>query len=476
MKPLLTVFLLLSLLGTIVMAQVDRTKQPKPGPTPAFALPKPQHATLKNGLKVMLVEQHELPVVNLQLVFQSGSANDPFDMPGLASVMFDMIDEGTVNRDALQIAEDIAFLGASMNWSTWIDGSYGTLQTLKEKLSDALAIYADVLLNPSFPAKEFDRIQKTRIAALMQENDQPAVVATKVFSHVVFGGQHPYGTPSNGTMQSIRSLTIDNLKKFYADHVRSNNATLIAAGDITLKELIPLLEKHLGSWKSGNVPMARFPKTAPELKRGVFLVDKPQAPQSQLRVGHLGTHRLNEDYFALEVMNTILGGQFTSRINYNLRERRGYTYGARSGFSYRKSDGPFLASAGVKSSVTDSSVIETLYEIKRIRDEAVTVEELEMAKTSMILRYPSGFEAPAQLTNQLANVVLYGLGDNYFNTYISNINKVTLADVQRVAKKYLNPEQISIVIVGDVASIREPLEKLGYGNAMILSSDGEPVK
>jgi len=475
MKPLLTLFLYISLLGTIAMAQVDRSTKPKPGATPAFTLPKPQHATLKNGLRVMLIEQHELPIVNMQLVFQSGSANDPLDKPGLASVMFDMMDEGTTNRDALQIAEDIAFLGASMGFTSSIDGSYASLQTLKEKLDDALTIYADVLLNPSFPAKEFDRIQKTRLAGLMQENDQPAIVATKVFNTVVFGTKHPYGLSSNGTTLSIRSLTIDDLRTFYKDHVRPNNATLIVAGDVTLKELLPFLERHIGGWTSGDIPSVQFPGTATQPKRGVFLVDKPQAPQSQFRIGHVGTRRSNNDYFALEVMNTILGGQFTSRINYNLRERRGYTYGARSGFSYRKTDGPFVASAGVKSSVTDSSVIETLYEIDRIRNEAVTTEELEMAKTSMILRYPSGFETPSQLTNQLANVVLYGLGDNYFNTYIGNINKVSVADVQRVAKKYLNPDQISIVIVGDVSSICGPLEKLGFGSATILNAEGQPV-
>lgn len=470
-----TIILAITLLGSVAMSQIDRSKHPAPGPTPSFKLPKAQHAKLKNGLAIMLVEHHELPVVSMQLVFQSGSANDPLDKPGVASVTFDMMDEGTAKRDALQIAEDLAFLGASMGLNAGVDGSSIMLQTLEEKLNDALEIFSDVLLNPSFPQKEFDRIQKTRLASLLQENDQPAIVATKAFNKVIFGAHHPYGLPANGSPASIKSMTVADLKKFYAEVVLPNNATLIVTGNVTLKELAPILERYLGSWQKGDASTLKINAKDLRAKSGIFLVDKSQAPQSQLRIGHVGVSRDNPDYFSIEVMNTILGGQFTSRINYNLRERRGYTYGARSGFSYRKFAGPFLTSAGVKSSVTDSSVIETLYEIKRIRDEAVTAEELADAKMSMMLRYPTNFETPAQIASQLANIVLYNLGDDYFNKYIDNIKKVTIADVQRVAKMYLSPENLSVVIVGDVATIKEPLEKLNRGKAVILNSEGEVI-
>lgn len=475
MKKMFTIILAFTFMGSVAMSQTDRSKQPAPGHTPSFKLPKAQHVTLKNGLAIMLVEHHELPVVSMQLVFQSGSANDPLDKPGVASVTFDMMDEGTAKRDALQIAEDLAFLGASMGLNAGVDGSFIMLQTLKEKLNDALEIFSDVLLNPSFPQKEFDRIQKTRLASLLQENDQPAIVATKAFNKVIFGANHPYGSPANGSPASIKSMTVADLKKFYGEVVLPNNATLIVTGNVTLKELVPILERYLGSWQKWAASTLKINAKDLRAKSGIFLVDKPQAPQSQLRIGHVGVSRDNPDYFAIEVMNTILGGQFTSRINYNLRERRGYTYGARSGFSYRKFAGPFVASAGVKSSVTDSSVIETLYEIKRIRDEAVTAEELADAKMSMMLRYPTNFETPAQIASQLANIVLYNLGDDYFNKYIDNIKKVTIADVQRVAKMYLSPENLSVVIVGDVATIKEPLEKLNRGKAVILNSEGEVI-
>lgn len=475
MKSILILLLTTLLLGPFAMSQVDRSKQPSPGKTPVLKLPHVQHGNLNNGLKIILVEHHELPIVNMQMVLQSGSANEELSKPGLASFTFDMMDEGTSKRDALQISEDLAFLGASMGLSASVDGSFITLQTLREKLGEALEIYSDVILNPSFPQKEFDRIQKTRLASLLQEKDQPAVVASKVFNKVIFGNDHPYGSPSNGTPESIRSMTVADLQDFYTKHILPNNATLIVSGDIKMKDLLSFVEKHLGSWKKGAVPSLAINTSSLKAQPGIFLVDKPQAPQSQLRIGHLGVARNNPDYFAIEVMNIILGGQFTSRINYNLRERRGYTYGARSGYTYHKYEGPFIASAGVKSSVTDSSVIETLYEINRIRTEPVTPQELEDAKQSMILRFPSRFETPAQIAGQLSSMVLYNLGDNYFNTFIDNIRKVTAANVQRVAQKYLSPDLLSIVIVGDAATIKEPLEKLGYGNAMVLTSEGVPV-
>jgi predicted Zn-dependent peptidase len=460
---------------SLMYGQLDRTRKPEPQSTPKLTLPTIQRAVLSNGLGVMLVEHHELPIVQVQLVFQTGAANDPAGKAGVANLAAQMIREGTTRRTSLQIADDLEFLGANLNLNSSTDATFASLLTLKENLGAALDVYSDVLQNPSFPEKEWNRVKKTHITGLMQQKDQPVVVANNLFAALVYGSNHPYGRPTEGTQASVDAIMLDDVKSFYRANYLPNTATLIVVGDVTLKEVVPMVEKYFGDWKSGTVVTPTF-SAAPKIDTTcIYLIDKPQAVQSEIRIGHVGVARNNEDYFPLQVMNAILGGQFTSRINLNLRESKGYTYGARSGFAMRKEAGPFLAQAGVKSAVTDSSVIEFMKELRGMCDADVTQKELDFAKNSLIRAIPQGFETPAHISGQLTNLVLYNLPDDYFNTVVQNYEKVNVGDVRRVSQKYLHPASMDIVIVGDIALIKSGVEKLGFGKATVLDTDGKNV-
>lgn len=465
------VFLFLSF--SAVTGQIDRTKKPPSQATPKLVLPKIQRGSLANGLKILLVEHHELPVVQFQLVFQSGSSQDPSGKAGVAQLTAQMVDEGTGKRSALEVADDLDVIGASMSVNAIGDATFASLLTIKEHLRAALDVFADILANPSFPETEWDRVKKSHLTSLLQQKDQPGTVATNVFNTLTYGEMHPYGRPAEGTESSVQTIALDDLKSFYQVHYRPNNATLILVGDVTMKEMRPIMEQYFGGWKSGTLMTASAPNAPTITGTQVFLVDKPKAAQSEIRIGHVGVARQGDDFFPLVLLNTILGGQFSSRINMNLRESKGYTYGARSAFSMWKQAGPFVASAAVKTSVTDSSVVEFMKELRRICEEDVTAKELEFAKNSLVRRVPQTFETPQQIATQLVSLVLYDLPDQYFDTYVQNLDRVSIGDVRRVAQKYIHPAASHIVIVGDVAVVKGGLENLGYGNVQVLSSEGK---
>jgi zinc protease len=473
---LLFILIFLVVLGNVdLRAQVDRTKKPAPGLTPSVVLPKVQHGVLKNGLKVMLVEYHQLPIVQFNLVLPTGTTADPAEKAGTANLTMRMLDEGTEQRTALQIADALDFIGAHLSASTSYDGSFVTLETLKEHAASALDIYSDVLLHPSFPQKEFDRVKKEALTSLVQQKDQPAIIANKVFAGRLYGDTHPYGRPSDGNETSVGKITVEDLKAFYNASIRPNDATLIVVGDVTLGELLPMLEQSLGGWQSKSISSLSLASPPGEGKAAVYVVDKPQAAQSQIRIGKIGLPRSTPDYFAVLVMNTVLGGGFNSRLNWNLREQKGYTYGTGSQFQFRKDSGPFSTYGGFRTNVTDSSVIETLKEMRRLRSEDVSESDLNFAKDFLTRSVARSFETPAQIAAQLANLAIYGLPDDYFETYVQNVKAVTAQDVKRVAEKYIDPGNMLIVIVGDVGSIRGGLEKLGHGAVVICDSEGHAV-
>lgn len=476
MKTIKLLLSILILISGVAMAQVDRSKKPVEGTTPKFMLPKIQKTVLSNGLNVMLVEHGELPVIQMQFVFQTGATRDPLDKPGIANLTMRLLDAGTKKRTALEIADEIDYIGASLNASTGYDGSFVNVLTLKKHLSKVLEIVSDVLQNPTFPQSEFDRIKKEVLTNLLQQKDRPEVIVGKVFSKVLYGNKHPYGNPVDGTESSVNQISVDDVKAFYESYFYPNGATLIVVGNTKLAELKTALEKHLSTWKSKEIPTMATPKVYGDAPTGIFMVDKPKAAQSQIRVGAIGVSRGTPDYFALEVMNMILGGNFNSRLNWNLREQKGYTYGAQSGFAYRKEAGPFSTSGGFKSNVTDSCVSEILKEIKKIKETDVSEDELAFAKNGLVRALPRLFETPAQISGQLANLVLYNLSDGYFNSYIPNIEKVTVKDIRNVSEKYLNPDKMAIVIVGDVELNKGNLEKLNLGGVNILDADSKPVK
>lgn len=475
----LSILFSLLLWGTSMSIQaqpsIDRTVRPQPQPVPRLDLPDIQKTTLKNGLKVWLVEQRELPVVALNLVIQSGSAMDPANKPGVASMTADVLDEGTATRDALEIADALEFVGADLAVRSSFDGTFVSLSCLTKHLPVALEIYADVLVNPTFPQKEFDRLKEQRLTSLLQQKDRPPTIASLAFNKILYGNAHPYGNDPSGDDVSVRSQTREDLVEFYTTHYRPNNATLIVVGDISLKEITRTLEKAFASWKAAPVPAITFPSPVPPDARRVYLIDKPAAAQSEVRIGFPAAARNTPDFFPLVVLNRILGGQFASRLNMNLRERHGYSYGVRSAFAFNKQPGPFVASGGVVTAKTDSSLIEFMYEIDLMFSSGATPEELDFVKKGLAGSFALTFETASQIASAMQNLVLYSLPDDYYETYLQKIDGVTLEEVQQVAKKYLNSSTMAVVVVGDLSVIKEGVEKLKLGETVMCDVSGNKL-
>ncbi len=450
---------------------VDMSRPPELGPPPEVSLPPVTTRTLANGLQLMVVEQHELPLADFLLVVHTGGEADPMARPGTASLTSDMMDEGTASRTSLQIADQEAYLGVRLGtYSSW-DQSAVSLHTPTSQLDSALALFADVALHPSFPAKELDRVRQDRLTDLVQLRDRGPAIADRAFASIVYGSSHPYGTPLSGTEQSVMALTRAELQRFWATWYRPSNATLIVVGDITPDEAQRRVEALFGGWKRARLPTVNYPPPPPANATTIYVVDKPGAPQSSFRIGAVGVPRSTDDYFAISVMNTILGGAFTSRLNQNLRETHGYTYGARSGFSMRQSAGPFLASAEIVAAKTDSALIQFMAELRGIRD-TVPAVELEKAKRYLQLQLPGHFETTREIAGELVPVALYDLPLDFYDSYVKNIAAVTQADVQRVARQYIHPDSLAIVIVGDTKSITPGLRALNFGSVVERTVEG----
>ncbi|MCA1613462.1 MAG: insulinase family protein [Acidobacteria bacterium] len=451
---------------------------PKPKADPKLKLPAVQRRRLSNGLEVLFVEHKELPVVNMNLILKSGAAADPAERPGLATLTADLLDEGTKTRNALDISNALSDIGAQLSVGAGWDSTTASLTTLTRHLDRALDIYADVLLNPAFPEADFKRLRSSRLVSLQQQRDSADAIANNVYSSLLFGRGHPYGRSLSGDPRSTEAVAEGDVRAYYETHYRPNNAALVVSGDVTPAALLPKLERAFGSWKRGDVPAVSLSAQTPAIgKTTIYLVDRPGAAQSVIQIGHVGVARSTPDYFPLLVMNTMLGGQFTSRLNLNLREDKGYTYGANSGFSYRRGAGPFTASAGVQTAVTKESVVEFMRELRGIRGERpVTARELELAKQAIIRGFPRGFETPGQIAGRLSDVVLNGLPDDYFNNYIARVQAVTLADVERVAQKYLDPSRMAVLVVGDRKEVERGLRSLeSIGTVTLLDAEGKPV-
>ncbi len=452
---------------------------PKGGPDPKFALPSFTKEKLSNGLNVWFVKQSELPIVSMNLVVNSGGTADPADRAGLASFTANLLDKGTKTRSAVEIANQRQALGAFMGAGSGWDSANVNMQTLTKNLDAALDIYADMIINPTFPAEELETLRKMTLVGLLQRKDNANAIANVAYNQLLYGKGHPYGKSLGGDEASVKALNKAEIEKFYGTYYRPNNATLIVVGDTDAKIMMPKLEKAFAGWKANEVPQIAVPAEATFGKPGIYLIDKPGAAQSVVTIGQVGVARNNPDYFPLLVMNSILGGQFSARVNMNLREDKGYTYGARTGWSFRRGAGPFDASAQVQTAVTKESVMEFMKELNGIRGAIpVTPAELDYNKQSLIRRYPGGFETVGQISGQLANLVVYGLPDTYFNEYIQKIQAVTIDDVNRVANKYLTPDKMAILVVGDRNAVEPKLKEIqGWGNSIILlDSEGNPIQ
>ena len=455
-------------------ADAWRNEHPQAGVASKLSLPVPKRFKLSNGLTVLLVEQHNLPVVAMNLQVLSGSEANPANKPGLASFMADMLDEGTNKRSALQIADEAAQIGATLTTGSGSDAAWVNTRVLKKNLDAAFDLMADVALNPSFPQKEIDRVRSNRLTRVRQQRDNPNALADRALRNAIYGSAHPYGYVELGTQESVSSITRDDMLNFWKAGFVPGNAALVVAGDVTETELRAMAEKYFGKWSGKSAPV-HLPDAGLSTTRQILLLDKPGAPQTALRIGHVGVARSNPDYVPLEVMNLSLGGLFTSRINQNLREKNGYTYGAFTFFDYRRGQGPFVTATGVRTDVTAPAVREIFKEIDGVRATRLSDDELKRIKDAFARSLAGRFETTDQTVLSISDSFIYDLPLDFYNTLPARIDAVTASDVQRVAEKYLKPDAMVIVAVGDRSKIEPELQKLNLGAIERRDLDGKPI-
>jgi predicted Zn-dependent peptidase len=439
----------------------DRSKPPVPGEAPRLSLPPIHKRTLSNGLNVWLVELHEVPLVQVSLQVLAGSADDRADKYGAGSLTAAMLDEGAGSRSALEIADEAERLGATLTTGSSFDSSAVRLNVPVAQLQSGLALMADVALRPTFPEADLDRLRQQLLTSLLQARDDADSIADMAFARLVFGRSHRYGTLQIGTEATLKAMTREDLQTFHRGFYQPAHATLIVVGDVTAEGMLPQLERHFGAWKN-SAAVERVPvPPAPQLQDSqIYLIDKPGSAQSEIRIGGVGVARTTPDYFALQVLNTILGGSFTSRLNQNLRETHGYTYGAGSGFDMRLSPGPFVAAAAVQTDKTSEALREFVIELERI-GEPVGGEELTKARNYLALGFPGEFETTRDLSRHLDEMVVYRLPEDYFAQYVTRTQAVTAADLQRAATMYIQPSRFAFVVVGDRKIIEPGLRALG---------------
>jgi zinc protease len=444
---------------------------PKPKPAKKISFPRYVSTDLTNGLRVLIIEHHEQPILSLRFLVKSGSAQDG-DLPGLASLTGELLTKGTMTSSALQIAQEIDYVGGQLaSGSDW-DATYVSATLLTKHLDVGFSLLADVALNPIFSEEEIERGRQQRLTMLIRRKDDTGYLAEAELNSAIFHG-HQYGKPQIGTEQSVEALTRGNLLEFHQRYFIPSNAILAVVGDINPGEVTPRIEKLFGSWKQQPQPAdsIRQPKDLEETS--VRVVDKPGAVQSAIRVGHVGIARKSDDFVPVVVLNTLLGGYFNSRMNINLREGKGYTYGAQTTFDVRKFPGPFVTSADVRNEVTDSAISEILYELRRIRREPVTPEELIMVKEFLIGSFPLQIETPNQIASKVIDLELYDLPRNFYDTFNDNVEVVTAEDLLSEAQRYLHPDRVAIVVSGDSKEIAGKLRK--FGPVDVVDANGELI-
>jgi len=432
---------------------------PAIGSAPRITPPQVLRHQLSNGLELLVATRRHMPVVDWELVIRGGAVLDQGALAGTASMVAEMLDEGAAGRSALEISSAIEQLGAELDLRTNWDATLLHLHSLTTRMPAALDLFAAVALQPDFPDDELERKRTERLNSLAQERDEPRLVAHKTLALALFGETHPYGQPIGGTEASIAALSRGDLLARYRRIAGPQGAHLVVAGAIEFEEAVAQAERLFGDWRSDANATVEF--SGPHAKeRTIYLVDKPGAAQSEIRVGHQAPPRSTPDYFALLVLNTILGGSFKSRLNMTLREEKGYTYGAGTGFAFRRHGGMFSGGAAVFTDVTADAVRLTFEEIATIRDEGVTADELERARNYIALGFARNFEAAADIAAYLADVALHDLPDDYLARYPDEIEAVTLEQVNAAAQNHLDPEHLAIVVVGDRERITPGLQDL----------------
>jgi len=426
----------------------------------------------------VLAVRRSIPQVNLALVVDAGYAADQAGLPGTASLALDMVDEGTTHVTALQISDTLQMLGARLGTGSNLDVSFVTLSALKDKLAASLDVFADVVLNPSFPEADFARQQKQRLARIQREKVQPVQMALRVFPRLLYGANHAYGNPltGSGTEESVGKLTRQALAEFHRTWFKPNNATLVVVGDVTLAELKPTLERLFGAWRRGEAPKKNIGAVSDQAKSVVYLIDRPGALQSIIFAGDVAPPKANPDEPAIEVMNSLLGGQFTSRVNMNLREGKHWSYGAFTFVWDARGQRPFIAYAPVQTDKTKESLVELDRELRGILGpRPVTADELAKAQANLTLTLPGDWETMTAVESSIENLVTFGLDDRYYDTYATQVRALGIANVVAAAQQVVRPDHLVWVVVGDRSKIEAGIRELSLGEIRYLDADGRPV-
>ncbi len=456
-----------------IPGQEWRKTAPAPGPISKFTLPVPKQLTLSNGLSVLLTEQHNLPVVAARIVVLGGNGDNPASNPGLAGFTARMLMEGSKGRSALKIADDLAQIGANLESDSDPDSSTVSSQVLKRNVNSDFDLISDVLLHPAFDSNDIDRVRSERATLLLQTSDDPYALSRRVSQRVLYGN-HSYGYLPLGTEASIKSTTRDELEQFWKADYFPGNSALVLSGDLTEAEARNLAEKYFGAWKSTGKRSA-VPLVTANPSQSIYLVDRPGSAQTTLRAVTLGAPRSIPDFAALEVANNALGGLFSSRINMNLREKNGYTYGANSYFNYRRGIGPFYVVTSVRTDTTADALREMFKEIAGMQTSPLTPGELSLAKDSASRSLAGRFETMPQTVATTSELFTFGLPLDFYGKFPGKVDAVTSADVVQVAKRYFVPGKMFVVAVGDRQKIETGLEGLNLGKVQLTNFDGTPA-
>lgn len=456
-------------------AKVDRSRLPVTKAMPDVSFPTMERKTLSNGLKIILAERHSVPVIQLNLLLDAGYAADQYTLPGTANLAMAMLDEGTKTRNSLEINDELQKLGTHLSTGSNLDMSTVSLNTLKRNLDQSLDIFADVILNPSFPEKDFNRLQQLALVQIQREKTEPVQMALRVYPRLLYGKNHAYSNPltGSGTEESIRKITTKDLKKFHNEWFKPNNATLVIVGDTKMEEIAPKIEKLFNHWKTGKVPLKSIKKVPPKSKSEIFILDKPGAQQSIIFAGELAPPKTNPSEIAISTMNNILGGSFSSRVNMNLREDKHWAYGAFSILFGARGQRPFFVYAPVQTDKTSDSMIQIEKELSGILGKIpVTSDELSRAQKDQTLSLAGKWETMGAVASSISEITRYGLPDNYFDTYTGNVNNLNLSNISDAAKQVIHPKKLVWVVVGDKDVIEDNIRKLNYGDIHFIDADG----
>lgn len=449
---------------------VDRSRPPAPGPVRPFRFPHVERTALPNGLNVLAARHGQLPLVAAALVVEGGASGEPAASAGLAHLVARALDSGTRDRSADQLAWALERLGVEFHAEARWDGAILGIMAPRERLEAALDIFAEIARSPAFRPEEADRLRDEQIADILQRQKDPRALASDSAARLIYAPGVPYGRPLIGTRRSVAGLTAADARAFFERWYGPGGGALLLVGDIQAGEARALAESRFGDW-AGTPPSPASLGVSPRVDQAtIFVVDRPDSVQSEIRVGDVGVERGHPDYFALLVMNSLLGGAFTSRLNMNLREKHGFTYGVHSRFAFRRRPGPFMIQTAVATDVTARALEEILREVGRLRQAGAPLDEVAAARDYLAGTQPLELQTSQQLAGWLTDLVIHDLPDDYFDTYRERIMAVTPEDVQRVAREHIRPDRFATVIVGNAAGVVEELKALGAGPVEIVAA------